>query len=413
MGTKITVVIPTTGEREYFVTQALRLIKAQTMQPDEVIIVRRDQGITANYKQGFNQCGSGLMICWEDDDWYHPEYIATMYKMWDTHHRPTLFGWNRTVYYNIVSNWYSTFPHPNRASTMGTMINVDILKGVIDWSKMHPVYIDTTLWKLPVKKVAIDPGRVLSIGIKHGFTKTGGGGHKPNWAGFEVKDAVLGRKFLKEHVDAESYKFYTKLGKQKKVSTLVNKNIEVIGSGEFLTIITRCMTGRRPTLYKQHKEAIKKLKDYKDVQIIRIHDQIGHGMHFANQQFERVKDLVEGKYVFLLDDDDFITNPNMVRDLKECPDSDIIYFRMTILNGAYNNTYPTFNVWEKHPIMAQIGGSCFVVERELWKRNIHRFGVPRCGDFYFIDKTHRDAKKIFWLDKKMSETGRVSRGKPE
>jgi len=182
----------------------------------------------------------------------------------------------------------------------------------------------------------------------------------------------------------------------------------------FLSIITRKY--KRPVGLSNNQESIKSLigKDYEQ---IFINDPIGVGMLVANQGFQLATSFINGEYVFLLDDDDYITNPSMIDDLKQIHfeyNPDVIFFRMTIKNGMNNNYYPTSHCWDaKIPMIAHIGGSCFVVKKHLYTKFIHNFAHPRCGDFYFIDSIIKSGASTFWHNVKMCETGKVSRGEKE
>lgn len=209
----------------------------------------------------------------------------------------------------------------------------------------------------------------------------------------------------------------------------------------FLTIITRKY--KRPIGFNKQQESLATLID-KDYEQIFIEDNVGYGLHEANKSFAlpEVTSLIKGQYVFLLDDDDFITEPDFIGLLKDSlhawknksgHEPATIFFRMTIKNKMNNEYYPTAQTWEKPPQIAHIGGSCFVVRRDAFVKNIHHFGKPRCGDFYFIDAVYNDINNrievtgdagkmnvsyvmgpnAYWLNHKMCETGKVSRGKPE
>ncbi len=199
------------------------------------------------------------------------------------------------------------------------------------------------------------------------------------------------------------------------ISTITHKE------NPFLTIITRCY--KRPLGINRHLESIGTLTD-KDLEQIMIGDPIGIGMLEANKSFSypEVLQKITGKYVFLLDDDDFIVNPNMIRDLKWVHEKftvalngnwDIIFFRMNIIGGPNGDLYPTPETWEKAPKIAHIGGSCMVVSTEIYKKFIHNFAHTRCGDFKFLDAIWKTNPKVYWLDKIMCQTGSIGRGKPE
>lgn len=185
----------------------------------------------------------------------------------------------------------------------------------------------------------------------------------------------------------------------------------------FLSIITRVY--KRPIGLSKNLESIESLND-KDIEQIFIEDKIGVGMLEANRFFsyEKVKNVICGEYVFLLDDDDFIVNQNFVSMLKFVVanenNPDVIFFRMTIKNNMNNNLYPTDELcWGNRPIIARIGGSCFVVKKEIYLKFIHNFAHQRCGDFYFINSVFESGATCYWLDYLMCETGKVSRGKAE
>jgi len=181
----------------------------------------------------------------------------------------------------------------------------------------------------------------------------------------------------------------------------------------FLTIITRCY--KRPNGLSRNQKSIEALNS-RDFEQIFITDHVGVGLLEANRSFSdpKVLEMIEGEYVFLLDDDDFIVNKYMIEELKSVGDYDIIFFRMTIKNGMNNNHYPTDELcWGKKPVIARIGGSCFIVRADIYKQYAHEFAVQRCGDFYFIDKVWKNTNIHLWYDKLMCETGSVGRGKPE
>lgn len=180
----------------------------------------------------------------------------------------------------------------------------------------------------------------------------------------------------------------------------------------FLSIVTRCYL--RPKGFERNQQSIAELND-KDIEQVFITDLTGQGMLAANKSFELVKDAIIGDYVFLLDDDDFIIDPDMVSDLKEVFEKfspGIIFFKMHI-NNTQNCLYPTPNCWGNKPIRGSIGGSCFVVKKEIYQKFIHNFGTYPMGDFAFINAVWESNPSFYWLDKHICSTGKVSRGAKE
>lgn len=187
----------------------------------------------------------------------------------------------------------------------------------------------------------------------------------------------------------------------------------------FLSVITRMMTGKRPLAQLYHRRAMAAIED-KDFEQHFIHDDIGLGLHAANTSFQFVKDSVAGKYVFLLDDDDTVRDRLFITKLKAVAREhapDVIMFKNIIDLGERwpGNIYPTANVWNARPIATQIGGSCFVVTKEIFRKYIHEFALPQLGDFAFIDAifTREKKLKVHWLDEIFVETTYKGRGRPE
>ena len=76
------------------------------------------------------------------------------------------------------------------------------------------------------------------------------------------------------------------------------------GEAPFLSIVTRHLT-TRTELLERLVSSIKSQTDA-DLEHIILTDDEGRGLGWANQQFERHKDLPEGRYVMMLDDDDWL-----------------------------------------------------------------------------------------------------------
>ncbi len=189
----------------------------------------------------------------------------------------------------------------------------------------------------------------------------------------------------------------------------------------FLSIITRVMYGKRDTLFKQHQKSVAALTSI-DFEQIFITDYAQKGLHEANRSFQLAQPY--GEYVYLLDDDDFFTNPDFIDELKKMSviaevgagyAPDVIFFKMKIKTGDGDEIYPKAASWHtRTPRRGQIGGSCFAVRRWVFYKYIHAFDQQSFGDWHFITKVLSDPEvKTAYIDKLMSETGKVSRGKAE
>jgi len=237
---KIATITPTRGDRSQFVQNARKLIKLQTHQPDEVIIVddvpRSDAfDINWRYHKGCHEAvkrGCNLLIFWEDDDYYAPRYIETMLNFYEkTDPKPLIVGIGDTIYYSIRLCKWNKFIHPGRASAMNTAMTTEACKK-FPWPKDSPEgydpqhgtnFLDRQLWSWAAqnkcgKTFATHIYSPVSIGIKHGIGKCGGSHHDTNEAAWlmplRFSDADL--SWLRRHVIPEIFPFYEKLAQQLK-----------------------------------------------------------------------------------------------------------------------------------------------------------------------------------------------------
>ena len=180
----------------------------------------------------------------------------------------------------------------------------------------------------------------------------------------------------------------------------------------FLSIITRRLDGKREKLFEQHVQSLKNIgTDFEQIFIV---DPFGHGMLSANASFQHVKELIRGQFVYLLDDDDFITDNHFIEMLKEnALHTDIIFFKNKILNGDGDQIFPKPDSWQSlTPKLNQIGGSCFAFRKWIFDKYIHHFAHTSCGDWHFITEVLKDELvKTKWMDRLMFETGKVSSGR--
>ncbi len=213
---KIAVIIPSRGDRPKFLDNCLRMIKAQTLQPNYIHVVNdyplspaRD--ITWRYRMAYDQLrgkGFDVILLMEDDDWYHCEYIETMVRAWVENGCPELLGTTETIYYHIKIFASFMMNHHTRSSAMCTLIKPDL---EIKWPADEDPYTDIALYE-QLKYVLITPPKILFLGIKHGIGLCGGESHTNGLYRYESgptgkKDH--NREFLRSTMDKESYEFYT------------------------------------------------------------------------------------------------------------------------------------------------------------------------------------------------------------
>lgn len=405
---KVGVCIPDKGDRPLFLDRCKIMLSRQTMQPDVVKIVDKVPSpiagidIAYRYYVGFIElfrAGCDVVLAMENDDYYHPLYIETMIEAWGKAGRPHLFGIEESIYYNIVSRRFEVFSHKGRASMMSTMVT----KEAVERHRFNfaDQYLDYRMWRSGRirKKATFLPKKFIAIGIKHGFGLVGGAGHNGDWTRYTHDD--LNFKQL-QRMAGQDAAFYRIMAAKDNYEITSRSNSEK----PFLTILTRCHGDRRPKGLARNKASVDSLKG--EWQQIFIKDKKGMGLHYANCSFMLANDRIQGDYVFLLDDDNGIVNAEMITELQQIAieyNPDVIVFRMTIRNGAFNNHYPSPVCWNaKKPMLANIGGSCMVVKRDIHKQFIHHFGHARFGDWKYLEELYKTKLNWYWHDSLMADT---------
>ena len=205
-------IIPTRGDRPKFLQQCRKQIARQTLQPNGVIWMDYApegpaKDITQRYRRGVEQAtkaGYEFVVFWEDDDWYHPDYLKWLVEGWKAKGKPNFYGVGETYYYHLGLESHIHMKHAGRTSMFCTLAK---LPWRIQWPADSQPFLDMHIHR-QTKVVTVDfpPNQVYAIGIKHGIGKTGGGGHngrlkyqsgkKPwftNWVGTDLPfyDAVV------------------------------------------------------------------------------------------------------------------------------------------------------------------------------------------------------------------------------
>lgn len=210
---KLAVLIPDRGDRPRFLENCLRMIAAQTLQPDIIELVNdaplsAERDITWRYRTGYDRLrnrGVHLIALMENDDYYHPTYLETMVAHWNDQGRPDLIGQDHTIYYHIREFGKFVFNHKTRSSAMNTLLRADM---EFPWCPDNEPFTDVHLWmKSGLKGVTVRPEKLICMGIKHGVGLCGGRSHVDRLERYlPGKDHE--KRFLRVHMDPESFNFY-------------------------------------------------------------------------------------------------------------------------------------------------------------------------------------------------------------
>ena len=180
---KVSVIIPTTGERPQFVDHALRMVSRQTYRDNIIettVVQNADKTrptLVENVRKGYEEAEGDLVVIWEDDDYYRDDYIETMVKSWE----PGLevLGVNHSTYYHLGALKLRTMIHPDRSSLMNTVLKAKLTE--IPWD--GDIFLDMRIWKAVHDKVL--KGKLINeqkaIGLKHGIGRSGGRAHDPDF----------------------------------------------------------------------------------------------------------------------------------------------------------------------------------------------------------------------------------------
>lgn len=177
----------------------------------------------------------------------------------------------------------------------------------------------------------------------------------------------------------------------------------------FLSVVTRCY--KRPNQLVNNIASLLAQTD-QDYEHIFLKDDIGMGLEWANGQFARHTDKVHGRYVLMLDDDDLLTEYNLVADLKRITkwNPELVICRFDC--GEFG-ILPTVENWEKTPELGGVGTSCLITRVDIWKDYIWSFESPRAGDFNFVSTLWPNLKDVVWFDLIIGRVQKNGYGNPE
>jgi hypothetical protein len=181
---KVGVVVPTMGNRPRFLAQCLKYIERQTVQPFVTRVVDEPQTVfptdlTYRYRTGVTDLvkwGCDLIVVFEDDDYYPKNYIERIVRAYKDSNAE-LIGFSESIYYHIGKRQWRLLKHEGRSSMMATAFSAEFAKR-ISWPTDSTVFLDLKLWGQPGRKFFIKDDGCMPVGIKHGFGKHGGSGHK-------------------------------------------------------------------------------------------------------------------------------------------------------------------------------------------------------------------------------------------
>lgn len=188
--------VTTTRDRPLAFSLLEKWISRQSVQPDQWIVVNdgaepyqytRGQTVLARHPGGDELpsicenwlaavpfiCGDKVIVA-EDDDWYHPEYVATVAGMLD---EVDLVGVRDNRYFKVRSRKFLKMHNDGHASLAATAFQSALLPQIercctvfksvyIDMYLWAEATADTSGWRCALLPNEAGDGRCLQIGIK-------------------------------------------------------------------------------------------------------------------------------------------------------------------------------------------------------------------------------------------------------
>ena len=165
----------------------------------------------------------------------------------------------------------------------------------------------------------------------------------------------------------------------------------------FLEVLTRHMVSRHKEL-RINQASLAILKDADFAQTILV-DDVGRGIGWTHMRFREHGPLLNGHYIWILDDDDMCIRPSLIDDLKGIVakhNPDMIITKMD--HGEPLGVLPSGVFWKRRPFEGWIGVSSCFVRRAVWRIHAAAWGDRYAGDFDFIFSVWAGGHKVHWFD---------------
>jgi len=134
-----------------------------------------------------------------------------------------------------------------------------------------------------------------------------------------------------------------------------------------------------------------------DFEQIIIDDTAERGYLYANLKIFKIADKLHGRYIYILDDDDYLIENNFIKDFKQLVSSQSPEPTVIICKGFIDEK-PFPKVWQAPIHRGQIGSPNFIVRNDVFQINAIHWVQERAGDFHFISACGKH-ENFYWWDK--------------
>jgi hypothetical protein len=178
----------------------------------------------------------------------------------------------------------------------------------------------------------------------------------------------------------------------------------------FLTIVTR--THHRPWGLARCRASVQSLVDG-DYEHWMLDDPIGVGIRGSHQMVIDASRHFQGRYIWLLDDDDYLIEPALIDHLKAATEDDppVVFVRC---QHSTLGKLPPDKRWEKPPQLGALGFPCLVVRADVWREHCDAMTTTETGgDFALADRLWGRGVPFRWLDVTAVHIPQKGSGVPE
>jgi len=187
----------------------------------------------------------------------------------------------------------------------------------------------------------------------------------------------------------------------------------------FLTIVTGCYL--RPVMLERNITSVLAQTERSWQQIFLYGDAESGIGGFHRRLGERQSEYT-GRYIYVLPDDDMLIDSGFIAGLRRiCAehDPDVV---MVKADKLHLGILPSEQVWGGGKlIFGEVDLLNYIVRAEVWKQHSAAFtnqDYPYhhgayAGDYSFIEDVFKSGARVYWWDRLVAKSQRISHGKPE
>jgi len=186
----------------------------------------------------------------------------------------------------------------------------------------------------------------------------------------------------------------------------------------FLTIVTGCY--RRPLMLRRNVVSVQAQSD-PDYEQMFLEGDAESGIDGFHRRLGERQRHYRGRYIYVLPDDDMLVDADFIAGLKRvCAehDPDVVMVKADKLRFGI---LPSAAAWGNVPLFGQVDLLNYVVRAEVWK--VHSASFTKrdhpyhhgayAGDYSFIEDVFKSGASVYWWDRLVSKSQRISQGAPE